>query len=176
MILNLMFESLKHRLKTEIPSVKIIDLYFGQDELPEDTDPLPKPAILIEFLPFKYITLGNKKRAVDAFQFNVHAISDVPQEVSSLENSTIVNKGHQHLQLLTFIDEALLGYMGQTYPPAAGEPIYGSIVSIGLDPYKHYGMQLKHPLTYQTRISNIDGSKLYQAVTPTSEVITPPFP
>jgi hypothetical protein len=37
-------------------------------------------------------------------------------------------------------------------------------------------MQLKHPLTYQTRISNIDGAKIYQAVTPTSEVITPPYP
>jgi hypothetical protein len=174
-ILKLLFESLKHRLKTEIPSVKIIDLYFGQDELPEDTDPLPKPAILIEFLPFKYTTLGNRKRSVDNLQFNVHIISDVVQEASSIESPTVVTKAHEHLSLLTAVDEALIAYMGQTYPTAEGQPLYGSIVANGLEPYKPYGMQLKHIHQYNTRITNVDGAKQFSIVSPTLDLKIPPF-
>jgi hypothetical protein len=165
MILNYFYEQIMARLLATAPEIKHIDLYFKQDEPSEEETELPfsRPAVLFEYIPFDYETLGNKKKAAD-IQFRLHVISDVIQEVDNKTSPTIRNLGHAHLALLDKIDKNLQGFNGVNF---------GSIGSVGFEPYQPNGQMIKHIPIFKTRLTNTTATIVYAPpVSPPEGVIT----
>ena len=160
MILNHFYEAIMARIKDEVPEVKHFDLYFRQDEDLDDKGELPflRPAVLFEFDPMDYETLGNKKKSANA-GFKLHVISDVVQEADMRTAPAIRTKGHQHLELIDKLDCNLQGFSGLNF---------NSIGSVGIMPYQPNGMMIKHVMAFKTRLINT--AAMHATITPT----TPP--
>lgn len=146
MIITEFYEAIMARVKTNVPEIKHFDLYFRQDEEVDEKGELPflRPAVLFEYDPIDWETLGNKKKAAN-ITFNLHVISDVIQEVDMRSTVPIRNKGHEHLQNIDKIDYWMQGFSGTNF---------NSIGSLGIMPYQPNGMMIKHIMKFRTRLTN----------------------
>lgn len=162
MILNTFYEAIMERLTSNISGIKHFDLYYGQDEPQEEETELPflRSAVLFEYEPMDFESLGNKKQAVEA-SFNLHVISDVIQEVDKRTSPTIRNLGHSHLQLLDDVFFWMHGFNGTGF---------NSISRTGLDPYKPNGMMIKHILKFKTRLTDVAAVRTFIPATPKQEI------
>lgn len=161
MILNATYEAIMARLMTNITEIKHFDIYFAQDEPNEDESEATfnRPAILFEYDPQEWQSLGNRKQASEA-TFSLHIISDVIQEVDSGSTPTIRNLGHAHLALLDKVSKWMIGFNGSGF---------NSISRTGLDAYKPNGQMIKHVMKFKTRLTDVAAVKTLTPATPTQE-------
>ncbi len=164
MILNAFYEAIMERLTSKIVAIKHFDLYYGQDEPQEEETELPflRPAILFEYDPMEWESLGNKKQATEA-SFNLHIISDVIQEVDKRTAPAIRTLGHAHLQLLDDVFYWMSGFNGNGF---------NSISRTGIDPYKPNGIMIKHVMKFKTRLTDVAAVRTLIEATPVQEITT----
>jgi len=125
--------------------VKHVDLYHGQDLGPEGgmrTDKLPfnLRAVLIEFAPINWRSIGRHKQRAEGVQINLHILSECKLETSSPTPAFQRNLALEHLDFLDEITYRLTGWSG-SYTT--------SLSRTGMQPYDSKGIVHKHILTFE---------------------------
>lgn len=79
-----------------------VDLWNNQTANEEEELPFNRPAIFFEIESAPFERLLNKRYAANC-TFNLHVVSDLMQETSSIEDADIRNLGLEHLDLISRI-------------------------------------------------------------------------
>lgn len=163
MILSTFYESIMHRLMVQTPSLGIayFNYYFGQDEEEEQNIPFARPAVLMEYNPMEFASVGQHRQETET-TFRLHVLSDVIPEFDHTTAQAIRDDAHAHLQLLDALNKRLTGYNGDGF---------GSIARVSVDPYIANGQVIKHIITYRVRLRDDSAKRIYEPAEVDQEII-----
>ena len=146
--------------------VKHVDLYHGQDLGPEggiSTAKLPfnLRAVLIEFAPIAWRSIGRHKQRAEGVRINLHILSECKLETSSMTPPFQRNLALEHLDFLDDITYRLMGWSG-SYTT--------SLSRVEMVPYESKGIVHKHILTFECAMED---DAAMRSVTSLSPVLNP---
>lgn len=150
--------------------IKHIDLYHGQDLGPDGgirTDKIPfnMRAVLIEFAPIVWRSIGNHRQRADGVQINLHILSQCKLETSSMTPPFQRNLALEHLDFLDDITFRLTGWSGSWTT---------SLSRTGLQPYDAKGIVHKHILTFECAMEDDAAMRNVTSLSPTlNSTVTP---
>lgn len=164
-ILDGFYEEVAARIRSQVPEIKHIDLYYGQYDSPElDESGNPKdnhfsrPALFFEWpKEIQMVALGLRRKQCDII-FSIHLVQDVVQDVDQRTAKAIREKGHQHLSLINTVQNALEAFNGEL---ATDFQSFGPIALVGLQPYAMMSQQIVHILGFSVRLINDSARKTF---------------
>lgn len=164
MLLSYMYLSLMKRLQERVPGIKHIDLFNNQFIMEGEEMPRKCPAVLIEFKPIIFKSVGNRRQEGE-MNIDIHIGSEVIQEVSSRENERIRDKGLSHLELVDKVTNATMGF--------TDNDVFGTITRTGYSPDNNHDKVKVDIVSFKCRVVDDAGKrKMIKKTTPTEQDLT----
>lgn len=130
--------------------VKHVDMYYGQDLGAEggirtDTLPFMLRAVLIEFEPLDFRSIGRHKQRAEQVRISLHILSQCRLETSNITPGYQRNLALEHLAFIDSITYRLTGWAGSCTT---------SLSRTSLRPFETNGVVMKHILTFECAIED----------------------
>lgn len=141
-----------------------IDLWNNQTANEEEELPFNRPAVFFEIENATFARMPNKRYVCD-HTFNLHVVSDLMQETSSIEDKDIRNLGLEHLNLIS----RLMYLLDNLSDDDNG---IGSIVYQGFKQFdNNYSDIIHHVIGFTVRLVDDSARHATRKVTPTYTAI-----